>query len=665
MKRKAAIAAKYAGLIALPVLAACGGGYGGSGKSELKVSLAVEPTTIALGQSATLTWSANQNAVCAASGGWDGAEPASGAAEVTPTAAGDITFTLTCSGGGYRGSKARSATLSVQPASKYTATSLVEDVAGGAAATADAHLVNPWGIAFGPITVVGVANNHSDTATLYDGNGGPSTLVAQFSAAAGAVPFEPTGVVWNGSPDFVLNGADFDGPAAFIFAGESGMIAGWSPAVDLANAFTMYADPDGAAYTGLAIANNGNGNFLYAADFANGKIDVFDGTFAKQAPTAESFAFDDPALPEGYAPFGIQAFDNGAGGTPRIYVSYAKHDEAEPDDEVAGPGLGIVNLFDANGFLLLHLLTEGGKLDAPWGLALAPADFGTLSDALLVGNFGDGTIHGYDPVSGRYLGTITDAGGAPFAVPGLWGIAFGNDSLNQPRETLFFAAGTNDEADGRYGRIDLGEGAPALGEPPFVTLIAPAGDLGGTVTLEADVQDAIAVADVRFYVNGDTLIGTATSAPFTVQWDTTAVNDGTASLRAVARDYNGNVGSSFFVTVPVTNAGAATLAQIQQAIFTPRCATCHDGSQPAGGPLPGSMDLRTGKSFASLVNVASQEQPNLLRVKPGEPDGSYLVHKLEGTPGISGERMPFGGPYLDQATTDQVRSWIASGAPDN
>jgi len=150
-----------------------------------------------------------------------------------------------------------------------------------------------------------------------------------------------------------------------------------------------------------------------------------------------------------------------------------------------------------------------------------------------------------------------------------------------------------------------------------------------------------------------------------VQWDTTAVNNGTAILRAVATDDNGNVGSSYLMPLQVANTSAATLTQIQETVFTPRCAVCHDGSQPAGGALPYSMDLRAGNSFTSLVNVASQEQPDLLRVKPGDPDNSYLVHKLEGAPGISGERMPLGGPYLDQATTDQVRSWIASGAPNN
>jgi hypothetical protein len=260
---------------------------------------------------------------------------------------------------------------------------------------------------------------------------------------------------------------------------------------------------------------------------------------------------------------------------------------------------------------------------------------------------------------------VTDGAGAPFAEPGLWGIAFGNDAVNQPHATLFFAAGTNGEANGRYGRVDLGSAPPALGQPPSVTLIAPPGGLTGTVVLTAQAQNLVAVTKVQFFMNGATLIGTATSEPFTVEWNTTSVSNGTATLRAVATDGNGNVGSSGILAVSVANPIAATLTQVQATVFTPRCAACHDGSQPAGGALPGAMDLRSGQSFGSVVNVASREQPTLVRVRPGEPENSYLIHKVEGSTDIAGARMPFGGPFLDQATIDSVRSWIASGARNN
>lgn len=660
MMKPTAVAARWPAAIAFSalgsMLAGCGGG-GGSDDPAPTASLTANPPAIVLGQSATLTWSSTPAMSCAASGAWSGAQQAAGSVDVTPAATGAVVYTLTC------GSVVASATVTVAEASAYTATSLVEDFVGGAARTVDPHLVNPWGLAYGPTSATWVANNHDETATIYDGSGRPSPLVVHLTPGAGAASFAATGIVFNGTQDFVVHGANQSGPAAFILAGESGTIGGWSIAVDSSHTVPAYTSTDGAVYKGLALANNGNGNFLYATDFANGKIDVLDAAFAKQAATAASFAFADPTLPGGYAPFGIQAIKTG--GATQLYVSYAKRDAAEPDDDAPGPGLGLVNVFDVNGNLVKHLVPEGGKLNAPWGIALAPADFGTLSNALLVGNFGDGAIHGYDPGSGRYLGAVTGPGGTPFSEPGLWGIVFGNDAVNQPHATLFFAAGANGEANGRYGRIDLGSVPPALGQPPSLTLFAPQGDLTGTVALTAQIQNLVAIAKVQFFVNGATLIGTATSDPFTVDWDTTKVANGTATLRAVATDAAGNVGSSGILAVSVANSTAATLTQIQAAVLTPRCAVCHDGSQPAGGALPGAMDLRAGQSFASLVNVASREQPGVMRVRPGEPDNSYLIHKLEGSPGIAGARMPFGGPFLDQAATDSVRSWIASGARNN
>ena len=666
-----AISAHWSRLITVAtlggVLTGCDGGGGGDGgygtptqAPAAIVSLSVAPTTIGLGQSATLTWSSNAGTSCEASDGWTGTRQPSDTAEVVPTATGTVTYTLTCSGAGLS-SAARSVTLNVEAPSAYTVTSLVDDFVGGAARTTDSNLVNPWGLAFGPTTSIWVTNNGSDTATIYDGNGRPSPLLVHFAPSGTGAVFEATGIVFNGTADFVLNRAGQTAAALFIFAGEGGMIAGWSPGLDVANTITMYTAADGAVYKGLALASNGNGKFLYATDFANGKVDVFDAEFAKQAATATTFAFTDPALPAGYAPFGIQAID--VGGTTRIYVSYATRGATERDEEAPGAGLGLVNVFDANGTLVKRLVDAGGKLNAPWGMALAPADFGTLSNALLVGNFGDGAIHGYDPASGRYLGAVSDGSGTPFAAPGLWGITFGNDAVNQPHATLFFAAGINGEANGRYGRIDLGTAAPALGEYPQVTVIVPQGELSGTVTLTANAQNLVAIAKVQFFVNG-TAIGTATSEPFSVEWDTTAVSNGSAKVRAIATDGNGNVGSSGVLTVSVANtaAPAVTLTQIQQTVFSPRCAGCHNGSQPPGGALPGSLDLRAGSSFASLVAVASLERPTLARVAPGEPGSSYVIHKLEGAPDISGARMPFGGPFLDQAAIDEVKSWIAAGA---
>lgn len=553
MKTFAPIAAKWSRQLLLSALAvaiaACGKDYNGSTNSgntpAPTASLTVAPTTITLGQSATLTWTATAGTDCTASNGWTGAQQTTGTVDVTPTATGTATYTLSCSGAGLLGTATQTTTLTVQAASAYLATTLDEDFAGGTARKQDANLKNPWGLALLATSPMWAANNHTDTSTLYNGNGDIQALVVHLPAS-----FDATGMIANATTDFtVSDNAAHTAVAPFIFAGESGKIAGWAATVNGGVPVVPFTATDGAVYKGLAIANNGGANFLYAADFHNSKIDVFNTAYAKQ-PTTTAFGFADATLPAGYSPFGIQAVN--IAGTTRVVVAYAKHDTSSPDDEAAGAGLGVVNLFDTGGVLVTHLVAAGGKLNAPWGVALAPSDFGTLSNALLVGNFGDGKIHGYDSGTGRYLGELGDGASTAFAQPGLWGILFGNDAVNQPHATLFYAAGVNDEVNGRYGRIDLGTTPPAFGTAPTVTFTAPAGNQTGTVTLTATATAPVAIANVKFYVNGLTLIGTATTSPYTVQWDTTKVANGAAALKAVATDANGNVGARA-VTATVAN----------------------------------------------------------------------------------------------------------------
>ncbi|MDB5973600.1 MAG: hypothetical protein JWR07_360, partial [Nevskia sp.] len=238
--------------------------------------------------------------------------------------------------------------------------------------------------------------------------------------------------------------------------GEGGTISGWSPGVSATTTVTMYDDAtvnpaNPAVYKGLAIANTAGGNELFAADFHNNKIDVFNSLFKKVTAPG---GFIDPALPAGYAPFNIQALGN------MLYVAYAVQD-AKKHDETDGVGLGLVDVFDLNGNLAQHLIPVGGALNAPWGLSMAPSDFGAFSGDLLVGNFGDGRINVYNPVTGTFVAALSDSSGKAIAIPGLWGIAFGNDAVQQPHNALFFTAGPNGEADGLYGRIDLPGNSPA------------------------------------------------------------------------------------------------------------------------------------------------------------------------------------------------------------
>jgi uncharacterized protein (TIGR03118 family) len=276
---------------------------------------------------------------------------------------------------------------------------------------------------------------------------------------------KPTGQVFaNIAGNFVINGvnragAPTSGQSTFIFASETGNITGWNGAVFTqatptgpnTNAIVGYSDPT-AIYKGLALAQVGGANFLYATDFHNGKIDVLDSQFHKVTLGANGFeSFTDPNLPKGYAPFGIAL----VGG--KLYVSYAKQD-ADAEDEIAGPGLGFVDVFDTSGHLLGRVASQG-DLNAPWGMAWAPAGFGDFSGDLLVGNFGDGRINAFQPQPDghfKFVGQLRGKNAVPISIDGLWGIGFGNGGAAGPAGTLFFAAGPDDEAHGLFGRIDVG-----------------------------------------------------------------------------------------------------------------------------------------------------------------------------------------------------------------
>jgi uncharacterized protein (TIGR03118 family) len=359
--------------------------------------------------------------------------------------AGVLALSACGGGGGYGGAPG----MPMGNGMSYAASILVSDVVSANnpynAPHVDARLINAWGIAFNPQGVVWVANNATSTSTLYDGTGVPQSLVVSIPAGI-AGPASPTGIVFNASTAFPVTQGGMTGSSVFIFAGEAGTISGWSPTVNPTNAVTAFDGAGaGKVYKGLAHASLGGADFLYAADFHNGVVDVFDANFSKLSTPG---AFADPSLPAGYAPFGIQAIGN------LIYVSFAKQD-AQAHDEVDGAGLGAVDAFDLSGVLVKRLVPAGGALDAPWGMAKAPANFGPFSGALLVANFGNGKINAFDPATGALLGTLSTSGGAAIAIDGLWGIAFGNGINSQPTNTLFFSAGPAGETHGVYGRIDL------------------------------------------------------------------------------------------------------------------------------------------------------------------------------------------------------------------
>jgi uncharacterized protein (TIGR03118 family) len=309
----------------------------------------------------------------------------------------------------------------------------------------DPNMVNTWGVSFNPNGLVWVSNNRTGTSTLYDGLGVPDSLVVNVPAANGGVG-APTGIVFSGSADFVVSKGTASGPSRFIFANEDGLITGWAPGVDLHNALPAVLQPS-AVYMGLAVAQSPSGARLYATDYRNARVDIYDSAFA---PVKLAKAFVDPKLPAGMAPFGIQAIGSS------IYVTFIKQGDYNAGTRTeSGSVDAVISVFDTDGRFLRRAVARSGNLRQPWGIAMAPADFGVHSNRLLISDFHEGTIRAYDATTGASMGLLKDRDGHELRVPGIWGMQFGNGLNNQPPNTLFFAAGPNGEGGGVYGSITL------------------------------------------------------------------------------------------------------------------------------------------------------------------------------------------------------------------
>ncbi len=277
--------------------------------------------------------------------------------------------------------------------------------------------------------------------------GMPGNGVKIPNAPGQPAPGSPTAVMYNGSTtNFLLAPGK---PAVFLFATEDGTIQGWNPGV---NATTAVIEVDnsqvpnknyGAVYKGATIAEIGGSEYILAANFRTGSIDVFDSNFKPVRVPEE--AFHDDGIPRGFAPFNVQGIG------PNIYVTFAQQDSAK-HDPVGGAGLGFVVVFDGHGRNIAHL-EHGDWFNAPWGVVLAPADFGEFSHALLVGNFRGGTIAAFNPRTGRFMGNVLNAAGTTVNIDGLWALAFGNGGASGPGSTLFFTAGPDNETNGLFGTL--------------------------------------------------------------------------------------------------------------------------------------------------------------------------------------------------------------------
>jgi uncharacterized protein (TIGR03118 family) len=357
------------------------------------------------------------------------------------------------------------------PATAYQQTNLVSDVAG-LAPTTDPNLQNPWGVSQTPDGQFRVADNHSGVATLYNAAGqvvgSPITIP---TPPGGTPPSAPNGNVFNATSDFVISRGGKSAPATVIFSTEDGTIVGWNPKVDK-QAGVIVADLSkaGAVFKTLTPGTVNGANYLFASDFHNGTVDVFDKNF-HLVHLAGSFT--DANIPAGFAPFGLKVVNGD------LFVTYAKQDDAKHDD-VAGVGNGFIDEFTLNGQLITRFASQG-LLDSPHGMALAPDNFGAFSNALLVGNFGDSKVNAFDLKTGAFLGQLSDAKGKPLVLnggfketdlKGLWGITFGNGKNGADTNSLFFAAGINAENDGLFGKVtvsgeDFGHNGIVVKTPRF------------------------------------------------------------------------------------------------------------------------------------------------------------------------------------------------------
>lgn len=337
----------------------------------------------------------------------------------------------------------------------YFQTNLASDVPGQAQQH-DPDLVDAWGISLNPTGTFWVSGRETGVSTVYTGDvTRPDGSFAPFVQSPLVVDIpggRPTGQVWNApGTDFLISDGRTTARSTFIFATETGNIAGWNatvagPPTPSETAVVKVSTP-GAVYTGLAIHINPGSSLLYAADFAGGKIDVFDRTWA---PTTLAGSFVDPAVPADYDPFNVWNI----GG--RLYVAYARQLDG---DALPDGGHGYVSVFDTSGNLVSHLIDDS-HLKEPWGMAIAPANFGEYSNALLVANTANGKINAFDPATGDFLGRLADPTGETIHIKGLWGLHFGNGRTSGDANALYFSAAVNHEH-GLFGSLRVNPDAPA------------------------------------------------------------------------------------------------------------------------------------------------------------------------------------------------------------
>ncbi len=479
----------------------------------------------------------------------------------------------------------------------YVQHNLVSDLPGLADNT-DTNLLNPWGIAFSPSGPFWVCANHSGLSTVYNSTGAVQSLVVTIPPPAGGTPpAAPTGIVFNNTSSFIVA----TNAAKFIFATEDGTLSAWASGTDAV--LKVDNSLSGAIYKGLALGSASGSNYLYATDFHNGRVDVFDGTFH---PVVWPGAFTDTNLPPGYAPFGIETI-----GT-NVFVTYAKQD-ANAEDDVPGPGNGYVDVYDTRGNFVKRFASNGA-LDSPWGMALAPANFGIFANQLLIGNFGDGTINAFDPASGLLVGTLKDTNGAPMAIEGLWGLKFGNGGNGGATNVLYFtagiAAGGALEDHGLFGSL-------AVAVPRRTP-----GTTGVTVAPNGTLRFSPAVVNINV---GDSVLWTWASSGHTstsgtngVHGDDNGVPSGlwdSGFLSSGARFTNTFTAAGNFAYYCTPHAGFGMTGEVMvAAVDLPPATAIFSPTNGAVFAAPANITVRAtaGDSDGTVTNVQFRLGPNVL-----------------------------------------------------
>jgi uncharacterized protein (TIGR03118 family) len=534
----------------------------------------------------------------------------------------------------------------------FLQTNLVSDVPGLATST-DPNLKNPWGLVAGPAGPFWVSDNNAGVSTLYNGAGQPfpiaSPLVVNIPTAAGdPTGGTPSGIVFNGSKtDFVVSQGGKSGAAVFLFATEDGLIVGWSPGVDFTHAI-VGGQHAGAVYEGLASVTTGLGTFLLATN-ANGGIDVYDSKFDLINTV------DDTSVPAGYTPYGIQNI----GG--KIYVTYANQSVFP-----SSPGNGLVDTFDpATG--TFHRLITGGNLNLPWGMAIAPSDFGPFGGDLLVGNVADGHINAYNPKNGHFRGELMGTDGQPFTEPGLWSLKFGNDGLAGSSDNLFFTAGINGYSDGLLGSLTVPEHAVASHHisapiipnlPPSPTLFVNTNAPNGP-TMGDQNPYGIAFVPPGFPSGGPLNPGDILVANFNDKTNP----DGSGNLQGTGRTIvrvtpNGQTSVFFQAPSSIANVGLTTaLGVLKSGFVLVGNVPTTDGT--SGTIMAGSLMIidKNGNLVQNLTDSALLDGPWDLTVNDqGDEAQVFVSNVLSGTVTRIDLSIPHGGNPIVVSKTQ-----IASG----